>query len=212
MEIKKEEEINPQFSVKAQQDYELVLLARQGDQKAYAELLKKYRNSVYFMVLKMVRNHDDAEDLTFEAFGKAFKNLDSYVPTNAFNTWLFKIATNNAIDFIRSNKLKNNVSLDKTDIDNESFSLANSTFIADNNDPEEEMMKFQKNNLMRKIVDQLPVDYKEIIKLRYFDEKSYLEISNDLCLPLGTVKARLFRSRELLLGIIKDYNMGKDKI
>src|SRR6202008_2887333 len=94
------------LSDKAVYDYSLVRKALDnGDQKAYAELMTRYRDSVYFMLLKMVNNKDDADDLTIEAFGKAFKRLDQYTPNFAFSTWLFKIATNNCIDFIRRKKM-----------------------------------------------------------------------------------------------------------
>lgn len=90
------------LTTKAVYDYKLVQLAiSKGDQKAYAELLQRYRESVYFMMLKMVNNKDDADDLTIEAFGRAFKKLEQYTPNYAFSTWLFKIASNNAIDFLR---------------------------------------------------------------------------------------------------------------
>ena len=97
-------ELNPNLSLKAQQDIELVEKARKGDQLAYAELLGRYRDAIYFMFLKMVNSPVDAEDLTIEAFGKAFKNIDQYTPNFAFSTWLFKIATNNCIDFIRKKR------------------------------------------------------------------------------------------------------------
>src|SRR5512138_1461909 len=111
-------EVNTNLSEKAQYDYELVLHAMDGDQRAYAELMGRYRDAIYFMLLKMVNNASDAEDLTIEAFGKAFKNIDQYAPNYAFSTWLFKIATNNCIDFIRKRKA-NTVSLDQTDDDDE---------------------------------------------------------------------------------------------
>jgi RNA polymerase sigma-70 factor (ECF subfamily) len=98
-------ELGSNLSAKAVYDYNLVRRAVEGgDQKAYAELMGRYRDSVYFMLLKMVNNKDDADDLTIEAFGKAFKRLEQYTPTYAFSTWLFKIATNNCIDFIRRKK------------------------------------------------------------------------------------------------------------
>ena len=102
MEIKETKDVNPNLSEKAVHDYKLVCSAvGTGDQKAYAELMQRYKDSIYFMLLKMVNNRDDADDLTIEAFGKAFKNLHQYTPDYAFSTWLFKIATNNCIDFIR---------------------------------------------------------------------------------------------------------------
>src|SRR3989344_4842951 len=95
-------EPNENLSTKAVHDYKLIRQALEdGDQKAYAELMGRYRDSVYYMLLKMVNNKDDAEDLTVEAFGKAFKRLAQYTPNFAFSTWLFRIATNNCIDFIR---------------------------------------------------------------------------------------------------------------
>ncbi|HIH99008.1 MAG TPA: sigma-70 family RNA polymerase sigma factor, partial [Nitrosopumilus sp.] len=93
------------LSDKAQQDYALVKLAIDGKQTAYAELMGRYRESIYFMMLKMVKNQDDADDLTIEAFGKAFNRLEQYSPNFAFSTWLFKIASNNCIDFIRKKRV-----------------------------------------------------------------------------------------------------------
>src|SRR5881275_730636 len=85
--------LGPNLSDKALIDYQLVRKAiDKGDQKAYAELMSRYKDSIYFMLLKMVNNRDDADDLTIEAFGKAFKNLHQYTPEYAFSTWLFKIA------------------------------------------------------------------------------------------------------------------------
>src|ERR1700761_918334 len=95
-----------EFSEKAKKDFKLIELAKEtGDEKAYAELMQRYKKPVYHMILKMVRNVDDAEDLTIEAFAKAFKNLKKFNPEFTFSTWLFRIATNNCIDFIRKKKL-----------------------------------------------------------------------------------------------------------
>src|SRR6056297_35271 len=106
-------ELNNSLSDKAQKDIDLVENAQKGDQRAYGELLAKYRDAIYFMLLKMVNDPVDAEDLTIEAFGKAFKNIDQYTPNFAFSTWLFKIASNNAIDHIRKQRT-NTVSLDQS--------------------------------------------------------------------------------------------------
>ncbi|HRW63946.1 MAG TPA: sigma-70 family RNA polymerase sigma factor, partial [Bacteroidales bacterium] len=113
-------EINNNLSDKAKYDYKLVKLAAAGDEKAYAELLDRYKDAIYYMLLKMVNNRSDAEDLTIEAFGKAFKSIAQYTPNYAFSTWLFKIATNNCIDFIRKKK-GNVVSLDQTNDDQETM-------------------------------------------------------------------------------------------
>ncbi len=192
-------EVNTNLSEKAQKDYLLVQKANNGDQKAYAELLGRYRDAIYYMLLKMVNNASDAEDLTIEAFGKAFKNIQQYAPNYAFSTWLFKIATNNCIDFIRKRKA-NHVSLDQNDDEHEKASMDIQSPIMD---PEETMINDQKIKLMRAVVDKLKPRYRKLIELRYFKELSYEEIAEELELPIGTVKAQLFRARELLYNILK---------
>ncbi len=195
-------EVNPNLSEKAQVDYKLVQLAVKGDQKSYAELMSRYKDSIYFMLLKMVNNRDDADDLTIEAFGKAFKNLHQYTPDFAFSTWLFKIATNNCIDFIRR-KRKFTFSIDKS-MENDSGQEMQFEIKSPMLDPEENMIKKQKAILMRDVVDKLKPRYKRLVELRYFQERSYEEIADELKLPLGTVKAQLFRAREFLYQILKN--------
>lgn len=193
-------EINPNLSEKGKHDYKLVTLASNGDEKAYAELLNRYKDAIYYMLLKMVNNKSDAEDLTIEAFGKAFKNINQYTPNYAFSTWLFKIATNNCIDFIRKKK-GNTISLDQTSEDQEGIGtpLQSNTL-----DPEENMIKSQRVLLMRNVVNNLKPRYRSLVELRYFKEYSYEEIATELNLPIGTVKAQLFRARELLYNILKN--------
>lgn len=193
-------EINENLSDKAKRDYMLVKKATSGDQKAYAELLDRYRDAIYYMLLKMVNNASDAEDLTIEAFGKAFKNLNQYAPNYAFSTWLFKIATNNCIDFIRKKKA-NHISLDQ---DDEEHEMATHEVQATVPDPEETLINQQKAMLMRNVVTKLKPRYRKLIELRYFNEFSYEEIAEELELPIGTVKAQLFRARELLFNILKN--------
>ncbi len=192
-------EINPNFSPNAKNDFNVVSRAKEGDQKAYAELMQRYKDSIYFMALKMVNNKDDAMDLTVETFGKAFENLDKYKPDFAFSTWLFRIATNNCIDFIRKKRL-NVVSLNTlTDQDGEERQLE---VRSENLNPEETSIKKQENEKLKNIVDQLPSRYRTLIILRYFEEQSYEEIAQQLDLPLGTVKAQLFRARDLLSNVM----------
>lgn len=195
-------EINPNLSEKGRHDYKLVLLALKGDEKAYAELLDRYKDAIYYMLLKMVNNKSDAEDLTIEAFGKAFKNIEQYTPNYAFSTWLFKIATNNCIDFIRKKKA-NLISLDQNADDQDNLGTP---LQSDSPDPEEDMIKNQRIALMRNVVSKLKPRYRTLIELRYFREFSYEEIAAELSLPIGTVKAQLFRARELLYNILKNSN------
>lgn len=194
--------VNPNFTDKAKRDYELIRSAlEQKDRRAYANLMGNYRDSIYFMLLKMTNNKDDAEDLTIEAFGKAFKKLEQYTPDYAFSTWLFKIASNNCIDFIRKKK-KYLISIDKEYHDETGTELAQ-RIPAETLDPEEEMIKDQKIKIMREVVDKLKPHYRILIELRYFKEFSYEEIATELNIPLGTVKAKLFRARDLLFNIVE---------
>lgn len=190
------------LSAKALYDFKVVKKALDGDQKAYAELMGRYRDSVYFMLLKMINNKDDADDLTIEAFGKAFNRLNQYTPNYAFSTWLFKIASNNCIDFIRKRKLKM-TSIDAPFDNDEGDSLGFEIKSSDRN-PEQEAIRDQKIVLLREVVEKLKPRYRELVEMRYFQELSYEEISEKLDLPIGTVKAQLFRARDFLYNILKN--------
>lgn len=195
-------EVSQHLSDKARYDFDLVQKAiKDKDQRAYAELMERYRESIYFMLLKMVNNKDDADDLTIEAFGKAFKRLAQYTPQFAFSTWLFKIASNNAIDFIRKKRIKA-LSLD-TGFRNEEGSSMEIAVSDDKPDPIQALQKKERVERMREVVSKLKPRYRELIELRYFEELSYDEIAEELDLPLGTVKAQLFRAREFLYQIMK---------
>jgi len=201
-------EIVQHLTDKGQRDYRLVQLAlKEGDQKAYAELLNNYRDSLYFMMLKMTGNATDADDLTIEAFGKAFRNLPQYTPDFAFSTWLFKIGANNCIDFLRKNRRIQFTDLEWGEDENTSDLASN--IPATTPDPEEHVIAKQKVKLMHEVVEKLKPHYRLLVEMRYFKELSYEEIASTLDLPLGTVKAQLFRARELLYQILKD---AEDKI
>ena len=195
-------EVNKHLSDKAKIDFELVKDALEnGNQRAYAQLMERYRDSVYFMLLKMVKNRDDADDLTIEAFGKAFKRLEQYSPQFAFSTWLFKIATNNTIDFLRKQK-NNTYSIDKA-FEGDDGSEMMFEIKSDALTPEEKIIRKEKLKHMRLVVEKLKPRYRQLIELRYFEELSYDEIAAKLEMPLGTVKAQLFRAKDLLQEIMK---------
>lgn len=198
------------LSERALEDFELVVRAvEDNNQLAYAELMDRYRDSVYHTMFKMVKNHDDAEDLTIEAFGKAFRKLGSYTPNFAFSTWLFKIATNNGIDFLRKKRMET-LSIDdnlEVDVEQEFSNNMKSNAL----DPEERFIRDQRQIIMRTLLNKLPEKYRMMIEYRFFDEMSYQEICELLDLPVGTVKAQLFRAKELLYDILKD-NEGEDML
>lgn len=195
-------EIGENLSEKGKKDLALVEKAKNGDQSAYAELMDRYREAVYYMLLKMVKNSDDAEDLTIEAFGKAFDRLTQYSPSFAFSTWLFKIASNNCIDFIRKKRV-HLTSMDHaySNSDGQSIKI---DVPSNTNDPEEVVIKQQKVKMMREVVSKLKPRYRDLIEKRYFQELTYEEIAEDMDIPLGTVKAQLFRAREFMAKMMKN--------
>ena len=186
------------FSEKTTTDFALVEEAKKGSEKAFESLMNRYRDSVYFMLLKMTNNPSDAEDLTIEAFSKAFRNINSYTPKFAFSTWLFKIATNNCVDFIRKNQMSP-TPYDKLhdNLDNIAVTLQ-----SDLPDPEELFINRQKIDALKSIINRLKPRYKKLIQLRYYKEYSYEEMATELKIPIGSVKAELYRAKTMLHDII----------
>lgn len=201
-------EISPNLSGNAKKDIELVEAARAGNEKAYADLMRRYKDAIYFMLLKMVNNRTDAEDLTIEAFGKAFTNIHQYTPQFAFSTWLFRIASNNAIDYLRKKRAVT-VPLETTSGDRSVGGEYNYNVKSETDDPEEDLIRQQNALILRKMVDKLKPRYRTLLELRYFRELSYEEIAQELNLPLGTVKVQLFRSREMLFELLKNSEMSR---
>ncbi|MFT5917811.1 MAG: RNA polymerase sigma factor (sigma-70 family), partial [Bacteroidia bacterium] len=158
------------FSDKALKDFELIDQAVEGDERAYAQLMERYRKSVYHTMLKMIRNVDDAEDLAIEAFAKAFKNLHKFKKDYTFSTWLFRIATNNCIDFIRKKKL-NTFSI-HTAVTTDDSGTMQLDIMDSNRNPQEEAIRTQKLEIVRAFVTLLPPKYQRLVKLRYFEEYS----------------------------------------
>lgn len=193
---------NPCTTEKARRDYVLLRKALDNnDQKAYAELMSLYRDSIYYMLMKIVKNSDDAEDLTLETFGKAFRYLDKYTPQYAFSTWLFRIAVNNSIDYIRH---KNNSPQCLED----DLSTANTQLLIDRSQsnttptPEQEVIDKQRIRMMRLAVAQLPDKYRKVVELRYYQEFSYDEIAEELNISLSNVKIQLLRAKNMLSQIM----------
>lgn len=189
------------LSDRARADYALVRSAvEDGDQNAFAELLQQYREPLIQLLQKMTGNRDDAEDLMMESFARAFKNLKNYQPHYAFSTWLFRIATNAGIDHLRKKRLRT-TSLDKTSTSAEGEEFSHD-ISSGQPDPEEHLISDQKREMLRKVVEQLKPRYRELILMRYYQEMSYEEIADKLNVPLGTVKAQLYRAKELLYHIL----------
>ena len=189
---------------KAQRDYQLVLAARdKGDQRAYADLMRFYREPIYLMLLRMTHDPTDADDLTIETFGKAFCQLHTYTPSNTFATWLFSIASNNGIDYLRRRHLAT-VPLGALSVHNDDDTYEY-PMPSDDANPEEALIAEQRGEMLRELVGQLKPRYRTIVRMRYFDELSYDEIAERLSMPLGTVKIQLRRARQLLAEILQTH-------
>ncbi|MBR4136221.1 MAG: sigma-70 family RNA polymerase sigma factor [Bacteroidales bacterium] len=187
---------------KAKRDYLLLRKAIDyNDQKAYAELVSLYQDSIYYLMMRIVKNSDDAEDLTQETFGKAFRNLHAYSPQYAFSTWLYRIAVNNSIDYIRH---KNN---SPQCVDDDLFSLSSEQMIDRSSSnhtktPEDEVIDKQRSSMLRTAVQRLPEKYRKVVELRYYDELSYEEIAKDLNISLSNVKIQLLRAKAMLSDMV----------
>lgn len=183
------------------EDLKWVNRASGGDQAAFAALMNKYHQPLYFHVLRMVHYRDLVEDLLQEIFTKAFDNIHSFNPSYAFSTWLYRIATNHTIDHLRKKRLRT-MSLDEP-IQTKDGEMR--LEVADDSEHTDEGIQYkQRAKIIREAIDLLPPRYKEVIQMRHMEEKSYQEIAELLDLPLGTVKAHIFRARELLYKHLKD--------
>ena len=177
---------------------------KNGNPKAYEALMEHHKDSLYYMIYKMVNNPYEAEDLTIEAFGKAFRNLSTYTKNYAFSTWLFNIAANNCIDYLRKKRL-DLVLIDDT-IETEDGNQHPYLNIPDDvMTPEEKLCKKEGEMLLKQYISLLEPSYRELIEMRYFQELSYEEISDQLQIPLGTVKNKLFKAKNKLQAIIREH-------
>ncbi|MDR8392565.1 sigma-70 family RNA polymerase sigma factor [Aliifodinibius sp. S!AR15-10] len=183
------------------EDDVLVKKAIGGDEKAYKKLVNKYERAIYFHILKMVKDKKQVEDLVQETFVKAFDNLNTYSTNYAFSTWLYRIATNHTIDYLRKKKLQT-LSIDepvKTRDGDMQMQLPD-----DDASTDRKIIRQQRQQMVQQAIEDLPPKYRKVIQMRHMEEKSYQEIAEVLDKPLGTVKAHIFRAREMLYKALKD--------
>lgn len=188
-------------SASSLEDDALVKEAIGGDERAYKKLVAKYERALYFHILKMIKNREQVDDLVQETFVKAFDNLNTYSTSYAFSTWLYRIATNHTIDYLRKKKLQT-LSIDepvKTRDGDMQMQLEDESAGTDRN-----IIRKQRQKIVQEAIEELPKKYRKVIEMRHMEEKSYQEIADVLDLPLGTVKAHIFRARELLYKALKD--------
>jgi RNA polymerase sigma-70 factor (ECF subfamily) len=195
------EQMSSKLTAKGERDLKLIRLALEnGDTTAYNELLKLYRDPLYFMLYEKVNDKELAKDLTIESLGKAFNKLHLYTPIYTFSTWLFTVARNHCIDYLRKNKLST-ISIDKIILNSEG-KATNLDLKSSDLNPEQKLERKQRIAMLRQVVDSLKPNYRTLVKLRYFKEMTYDEIAKKLDIPIGTVKAQLHRSREQLFKIM----------
>lgn len=191
-------------SKQKKRDQELVTKALNGDSSAFSALMDFYYDAIYFTLLKMVYNYSDAEDLTAEVFGKVYKSLNQYSFEYAFSTWIFSIASNHGIDFLRRNSHLISSLEDNTD-----NTMNNIPVLQDDQPgPEEHMIRQQEYKKLEKLIEMLKPFWQNLIRLRYYNELSYEEIADKLKLPMGTVKNQLYRAKDSLT---KLYNEHKEE-
>ena len=183
------------------EDIRLIHEALRGNQASYKKLMKKYHDPIFHLISRIIRNKEQIEDLTQETFVKAFASLKSFNEEYAFSTWLYKIATNSSIDYIRKRKL-DTFSIDKPIALEDSdftFELPDSTY-----EPDKRIIQHQRSKVLEEAIEMLPEKYKRVIIMRHSEERDYAEIAKILKLPIGTVKAHIFRARELLNKYLRD--------
>ncbi len=187
-----------------EEDFETVKRVLSGDRNAFTLLQNKYKKLISNLIRKMVKDEDDIDDLTQETFIKAYNALDTFQFGFAFSAWIYRIASNNCIDFLRKKRFQT-VSLSQPvfDEDDDQYIQIEDTSAR----PDTEFLNKEKRDIINHAIDKLPENYREIIKLRHEFEMDYIDIAKKLDIPIGTVKAHLFRARKILLAELK----GKKK-
>jgi RNA polymerase sigma-70 factor (ECF subfamily) len=180
------------------EDTQLIERCLRGEEKAFEELLNKYKAAVYSICYRMVRNHSDAEDLAQEAFVRTFSVLDRYDPSYPFSSWMFRITSNLCIDFLRKGK-GGMVSLDKP-VESGDSEMPRQV-PSQGAQPDREVESKEMMAALEEAIGTLPEHYRIIVLLRHQEQLTYEEIADNLGIPLGTVKARIHRAR----AFIKDF-------
>ena len=177
-------------------DQQVVVYAQQGREDAYRELIARYERPVFSLIFRMVRDNETAEDLAQETFIKVLNNIDRYLPEFKFSSWLFKIANNITIDYLRRRQL-DTVSLEGApDAVSEESKRATSLAIASPGEsPLQQLESKELGEQIERAIARLRPEYRACILLRHVEDYSYDEIAEIVKLPLGTVKTYIHRAR-----------------
>jgi RNA polymerase sigma-70 factor (ECF subfamily) len=182
------------------EDFEIIKSVLAGRKNDFERLQKKYKRQIHNLISRMIKNDDDVDDLTQETFIKAYNALASFQFGYSFSAWLYRIASNNCIDFLRKKRF-DTISINQPIFDSEEeheYEIEDNSYVPDKN-----MLAEERKKVLYDAIEALPENYRMIIKLRHDDELDYNQIAEKLNLPLGTVKAHLFRARKILLNELK---------
>lgn len=177
-------------------DEKLIEMVKNGDSESFAPLIERYKMAIYRLVYQMVHNRDDAEDLVQETFIKAYQGIKTFKSGYKFLPWLFRIATNHTLNFIKKER--------KVDVQPLEWAQ---NYKDDKGDPVQIIKEKMLKEKIAKAMEQLPEDYRVILILRVEEQLSYAEISQALGIPVGTVMSRLARARQQLRNIFKDLKL-----
>jgi len=176
-------------------DEELVERARHDNQEAFSEIVKRYQNKIYSYASRLVGNRDEAEDLTQEVFIKVYKNLYGFDIKRKFSSWIYRIAHNESVNHIKKRSYFKILSIEQNEFLKNTMSSTENLI--------EEIIQKESSEKIRKLLDKISFKYKEVLVLRYFEEKSYEEMSDILRIPTNTVGTLINRAKGQLEQIVK---------
>ncbi|WP_299524360.1 sigma-70 family RNA polymerase sigma factor [Winogradskyella sp.] len=185
------------------EDIKLINAIKNGDTKAYAQLVDRYKDLVYTLALRMLKHKEEAEEVAQDTFIKVFKSLDKFKGDSKFSTWIYRVAYNTCLDNIKKNKKHlNNVAIDEYTF-NKLDTIDNAL---------DNIINEEKRDLIKKCINKLPEDSSALLTLFYFEELSLEEISKIINVEANTVKVKLFRARKKLAVILEQYLQPQTKL
>lgn len=197
-------QISPKQAESNAVDYQIINEILSGNKDAFALLQKKYQRQITSLLRKMVRDEDDVADLVQDTFIKAYRALPTFQQEHSFEKWLYKIASNTCIDYLRRKRFAM-LSIDRTFTNDDGSESSMEFEDPDSPQPDAHLLSVERTELLKIAFDELPEKYQLVIKMRHEEELEYNEIAEQLNLPLGTVKAHIFRARAMMLQSLKKH-------
>ncbi len=170
--------------IRSKSDAELVKELKNGHQVAFNELVRRYKERVYWVARRMVGSHDDADDIAQEVFIKVYRSIDSFREESSFYTWVYRIATNTSINFLKRKKLRELIRFDDLV----------APLISVEDQPDETIEREENTALIERAIQRLPQKQRQVFIMRYYDELSYEEMAKILKKSVGGLKANYFHA------------------